>query len=38
MASTPDDGQKDCPKHAELELGASVGFIHKQFQFLFVSE
>jgi hypothetical protein len=34
---TPDDGQKDCPKHVELflpitklELSASVGFIHKE--------
>ena len=26
----PDDGQKDCPKHVELELSAYVGFIHKE--------
>jgi hypothetical protein len=32
---TPDDGQKDCPKHRvvipiKLELSASAGFIHKK--------
>jgi hypothetical protein len=32
---TPDDGQKDCPKHVvvipiKLELSVSVGFIHKE--------
>ena len=34
---TPDDGQRNCPKHAEfrtrinLEISASVGFIVKKF-------
>jgi hypothetical protein len=34
---TPDDGQRNCPKHVEvldkinLEISASVGFIKKKF-------
>ena len=34
---TPDDGQRNCPKHVELrtkinlEISASVGFIVKEF-------
>jgi len=35
LIRTPDDGQKECPKHVvviqiKLEFSASVGFIHKE--------
>ena len=40
---TPDDGQRDCPKHLEFynknkfgKISASVGFIRKAFTYIYL--